>query len=80
MKEEILLLNTIILSMATKQKVLDDLKSNIFTVNVYSEYIEDLIYLLLSLNGSPEKKEIYEQNIKKYLEGEIAIPEKVLEI
>lgn len=78
MDEELQLLNTIILSMVTKQKILNDLKSKVFCIDTYNEYIESLIYLLLSLNNSPDKKEEYEENINKYLNGDITNPNEVL--
>ncbi len=78
MDEELQLLNTIILSMVTKQKILDDLKTKVFCINTYNEYIESLIYLLLSLNNSPDKKEEYKENINKYLKGDLTNPDEVL--
>ncbi|MEJ6952083.1 hypothetical protein [Natronospora cellulosivora (SeqCode)] len=78
MKEELQLLNTVILSMITKQKVLNDLESKVFSVDIYGEYIESLTCVLLSLNNSPDKKYEYEENVKKYLEGKLEEPEEDL--
>lgn len=69
----------IILSMASKQKVLDKLKSDIFQVNVYQEYIDNLIDVNLDLIGSSTSKGNYLQNIEEYLKGNIDEPDEVIE-
>lgn len=50
----------------------------LFSIDTYNEYIESLVYLLLSLNDFPDKKEEHEENINKYLKGDITNPEEVL--
>ncbi len=73
-------LNILILSMVTKQKVLNDLKSEVFKINVYEQYINELIdIILLNLNLDQEKYRYrYKELIKLFIKGEINDPEVVI--
>ena len=72
-------LNVIILSMAAKQKVFNDLESEMIQLNVYEKYIDYLIEINLDLlNLDKEKKEEYKWLIDMYLEGEIEEPDQVI--
>ncbi|MFW6008995.1 MAG: hypothetical protein ACOCP8_07005 [archaeon] len=73
-------LNMLILSMAAKQRIFNDLESELIQLNVYEKYIDHLIEInldLLELNI--EKKDNYKRLIELYIEGEIEDPEQILE-
>ncbi|MFW6023032.1 MAG: hypothetical protein ACOCQW_05945 [Halanaerobiaceae bacterium] len=72
-KDVIDFLNSIILSMASKQKVFDGLKSNIFDINIYTGYIDLLIHANLQLIGkdSDDKVLNYKLLIEQYLKDKI---------
>ena len=73
-------LNILILSMVSKQKVFNDLESDLFQANIYETYIEHLIEINLELlNLKKEKKDEYKRLIGLYLEGEIEEPDQVIE-
>jgi len=72
-------LNVIILSMAAKQKVFNDLESEMIQLNVYEKYIDHLIEINLDLlNLDKENKEKYKWLIDMYFEGEIEEPDQVI--
>ena len=73
-------LNILILSMVSKQKVFNDLESDLFQANIYETYIEHLIEINLELlNFNIEKEDEYKRLIELYLEGEIEDPDQVIE-
>lgn len=72
-KNAIKILNTIILSMASKQKIFDSMNSEIFKCNIYSGYIELLVDLNLTLLNKDEKYEEYISLINGYLEDKLEI-------
>ena len=70
----------IILSMSAKQRVFNDLESELIQLNVYEKYIDHLIAInidLLDLNK--EKEDDYKRLIELYIEGKIEKPDQVLE-
>lgn len=74
------LLNTVILSMATKQNVLNSLSSEIFKVDIFNSYIKHLIEINLSLLESTDKMQNYLDNIEAYLKGKIDDPDDVIKL
>ncbi len=84
MIEAVYLLNTIILSMATKQQLFDSLESEIFQApNIYSDYINTLIVVNIRFMGFKKEKVAlnkYKLLIEKYLSGEITEPNDLINI
>ncbi|MCK8824870.1 hypothetical protein [Fuchsiella alkaliacetigena] len=74
-------LNMLILSMASKQKVFNDLESELFQLNAYTTFIEQLIQINLEVLDlkQEEKQDEYNRLIELYFEGEIDSPEQIIE-
>ncbi|MFW6268713.1 MAG: hypothetical protein ACOC4G_01415 [Bacillota bacterium] len=74
-------LNMVIVSMASKQKAMDKLKSKLFNLDVFTHYIDILIQINLNLMKINQKnEEKYKYLINQYLEGKIkGSPSKILE-
>lgn len=71
----------LILSMASKQKVFNDLESELFQLNAYTTFIEQLIQINLEVLDlkQEEKQDEYNRLIELYFEGEIDSPEQIIE-
>ena len=73
------IINMTILSMAVKQQVLDEMRSEIFECNIYREYIDYLIKANLMILGLEDYERIkYLSLIDEYINGEIEEPDDVL--
>ena len=73
------IINMTILSMAVKQQVLDEMRSEIFECNIYREYIDYLIKVNLMILGLEDYESIkYLSLIDDYINGEIEEPDDVL--
>ncbi|MFW5991863.1 MAG: hypothetical protein ACOCQN_01580 [Halanaerobiaceae bacterium] len=72
------LINMIILSMASKQKILNKLNNNFFSIDIYQEYINNLIEVNLEIMDKPAAEKDYLNNIENYLQGKIDEPDEVL--
>ena len=77
-------LNIIILSMVTKQKILNDLESKVFQVDIYEKYIDNLMEInleLLNLDtyNMEEKKDQYKKLIESYVKGKIKNQNQILD-
>lgn len=77
-EKTIKLLNTIILSMATKQEVLDKLESEVFNVDIYRQYINSLMIANLELMDLKNSRHKYKNLINKYLNGKIDNPDEII--
>ena len=71
-------LNVIILSMATKQKIFDELHSVLFNADIYRGYMDNLIQINLELMNKPHKKSQYERLISSYIENESEDPNNII--
>ena len=82
LRQNIYNLNTIILSMRAKQKLLDGLKSEIFKLEIYGGYIDNLIDILLNLMGFErrEARSEYYKLIEMFLDGDIENPDEVVDM
>ena len=58
---------------------MDRLNSNVFNINIYNEYIDNLIDVNLNLLNEPISKTDYQHNIEEYLKGNINEPDNVLQ-
>lgn len=79
-KENVTLLNKLILSMVTKQELLDKLKSDVFNINIYRTYINALIKINLNLMNLEGKTQTYHNLIDSYLHGNIKDPDEILKL
>ncbi|MDI3546855.1 MAG: hypothetical protein PWR10_507 [Halanaerobiales bacterium] len=77
-EKTIKLLNTIILSMAAKQEVLDKLESKVFNVDIYRQYINSLMIANLELMDLKNSRHKYKNLINKYLNGKIDDPDEII--
>lgn len=77
-EKTIKLLNTIILSMAAKQEVLDKLESKVFDVDIYRQYINSLMIANLELMDLKNSRHKYKNLINKYLNGKIDNPDEII--
>lgn len=77
-EKTIKLLNTIILSMAAKQEVLDKLESKVFNVDIYRQYINSLMIANLELMDLKNSRHKYKNLINKYLNGKIDNPDEII--
>src|SRR5690554_6256148 len=74
-------INTLILSMSAEQKVLDELKSDYFSVDIFSKYIESLMFVNLRLLGLTELIITkYKDLISLYLHGVIKDPNEIIKM
>jgi hypothetical protein len=69
--------------MVTKQNILNDIKSELFNIDIYDEYVEYLIEINLELLNMPnnkfeEKKRLYRRLIDMYIKGQINDPDQIL--
>ena len=71
-------LNLLILNMAAKQQLLDELQSQIFKINIYQEYLNQLIKINLEILNLTNKEEKYKQLINNYINNEIENPDIIL--
>ena len=73
-------LNILILSMAAKQRIFNNLESELIQLNVYEKYIDHLIEINLDLlDLNKEKKAHYKRLIELYIEGQFEDTDQVLE-
>ena len=74
-------INMLILSMVSKQKVLNDLESELFQANVYETYINHLIEINIELLNLKKEEKLgeYSRLIELYFEGQIDNPDQVIE-
>lgn len=80
--EVIELINTIILSMAAKQEILNNMESNVFSANIYDSYINLLIKANAKLlNVSEKEVQVhYRQLIKDFITGNLSIEQLELKL